>query len=47
MRIVFLNEIDELWNPYLEKLKRKFPDVEFISSKDYQNLKIMFQKQME
>jgi len=37
MRIVFLNEIDELWNPYLEKLKRKFPDVEFISSKDYQN----------
>lgn len=31
MRIVFLNEIDELWKPYFEKLKSEFPDVEFIN----------------
>jgi len=36
MRIVFLNEVDELWEPYFEKLKKEFPDVELISSKDYQ-----------
>lgn len=34
MRIVFLNEIDELWEPQVERLKQEFPAVEFINSKD-------------
>ncbi|MDI3472737.1 MAG: hypothetical protein PWQ20_200 [Thermotogaceae bacterium] len=35
MRIVFLNEIDELWKPYFEKLRSEFPNVEFINQAEH------------